>query len=362
MVSGTASPTRRRGLAAALFAVWLFVLLASSWALVRFPTAEPFAVEAVVLSFALLYGYAVWPVAPTVASIVAFGVLAAVIMYPREKAGELPPALLVEVFAPVALAGVVIFHVRRRDEAVRRTHLLAEGNRRRAVARERLGRMTSHELRSPLTIATGYVDQLLVGEPSEDRRDDLRTVRDELARLARVSERLLRAVTLDLGAPEEPTDARVLLEEVRRRWDVVVDRDLVVVSELRTVPINAERLRAALDTLMENSVRYTRQGDRICLFSRAVGGYAEVGVTDAGSGLSEELIARINSGQDLPHDGDESPEGAEAASERLRDMYSQTGFGLRLVSGIARTAGGCLVATRSEHGGARVSMAIPLRS
>ena len=58
-----------------------------------------------------------------------------------------------------------------------------------------------------------------------------------------------------------------MLEEVRRRWSGVVDRDLVVDSRVHLVPVNGERLRAALDTLVENSVRYTVDGDRICLFS-----------------------------------------------------------------------------------------------
>lgn len=356
---GSASPTPERGLGAVLFAVWLLVLTAATWALLRFPTAEPYAVEAVVLSFALLYGFGVWPVPPTAASIVAFGILAALIMYPREKAGELPPALLIEVVAPVALAGVVIFHVRRRDEAMRRARLLAEANRRRAAARELLGRMTSHELRTPLTIATGYIDQLLLNEPARQRRDDLCMVRDELDQLARVSERLVRAVALDLGAPEEVTEVGVLLDEVRRRWDVVVDRDFVVASDVQAVPVNADRLRAALDTLVENSVRYTGPGDRICLFSTAARGIVEVGVADAGTGLSGEMIGRINSGQGLPSGLDGSADGAEALSGRLQDMYSQTGFGLRLVAGIARSAGGRLVAARSDYGGARVALAIP---
>ena len=126
--------------------------------------------------------------------------------------------------------------------------------------------MTSHELRTPLTIAMAYVDQMLMGEPTGRRRDDLQTVREELTQLGRVSERLVRAVALDLGAPEGATDVRAVLEEVRRRWEVVVDRDLVVESETQTVSINADRLRAALDTLVENSVRYTRTGQRVCLF------------------------------------------------------------------------------------------------
>ncbi len=353
-MSGTASPRPDRGVGEALFGIWVLVILAGTAALLLFPADELFAVEAVLLAFAVLYGFGRWPTGWTVAAMVAFAVAAGYAMYPRVVAGTIPPAQLVEVVAPLTVGAVVIYHVRRRDEALRRVELLAEGNRRRAAARERLGRMTSHELRTPLTIATGYVDQLLEGEPDGPRRDDLDTVREELTRIARVSERLIRAVALDLGAPEEPTDLTVLLEDVRRRWEVVVDRDFVVTVGVGTAPVNADRLRAALDTLVENSVRYTAAGDRIRLYSLRAGTDVEIGVDDAGSGLTTAMVAHINEAV-----GDAQDVEALGPAGRLRDMYSQTGFGLRIVAGIARSAGGRLVASTSDDGGARIALAIP---
>ena len=260
--------------------------MAAAVSLVLSPVQEMVTIEVVIFSFAALYGFGVWPVVPTAASVAVFGVFAAAVMVPRTMQGELPAVELIEVVAPMTLAGIVMFHVRRRVQAVDRANRLAEADRRRAAARDRLSRMTSHELRTPLTIAGGYVEHLLADERDDLRREDLLTVRDELFQLGRVSERLVRAVSLDLGAPEDSTDVCAMLEEVRRRWSGIVDRDLVVDSRVHLVPVNGERLRAALDTLVENSVRYTDDGDRICLFSALVDGHAEVGVADSGSGLS----------------------------------------------------------------------------
>jgi two-component system, OmpR family, sensor kinase len=360
VVSGTALPRTEPGLRAWLFALWLVILAVAAVSLVLAPVEELVTIEVVIFSFAALYGFGVWPVVQAASSVLAFGAFAGVVMVPRAWRGELPPVELVEVVASVALAGIVMFHVRRRVQAVDRANRLAEADRRRAAARDRLSRMTSHELRTPLTIATGYVEQLLVDEREDQRREDLLTVRDELVQLARVTDRLVRAVALDLGAPEETTDVTALLEEVRRRWSGVVDRDFVVDSTVRTVPVNGERLRAALDTLVENSVRYTVDGDRICLFSASVDGHAEVGVADSGPGLSDELILRIVAEDEGPQDEVDTSIGADAAAQRLRDLYSRTGFGLRLVAGIAQTAGGRVVASRSPYGGACVALAIPL--
>lgn len=359
-MSGTASPGTEQRLGTGLFATWLLILVAAAVSLVLSPVQEMVTIEVVIFSFAALYGFGVWPVVPTAASVAVFGVFAAAVMVPRTMQGELPAVELIEVVAPMALAGIVMFHVRRRVQAVDRANRLAEADRRRAAARDRLSRMTSHELRTPLTIAGGYVEHLLVDERDDLRREDLLTVRDELFQLGRVTERLVRAVSLDLGAPEDSTDVCAMLEEVRRRWSGIVDRDLVVDSRVHLVPVNGERLRAALDTLVENSVRYTDDGDRICLFSALVDGHAEVGVADSGSGLSDELISRIVSDADAPQDEVDTTPGADAASQRLRDMYSRTGFGLRLVAGIAQTAGGWVVASRSVYGGARVAIAVPV--
>ena len=359
-MSDTASPRTDRRLGAGLFVAWLAVLCAAAVSLVLGPVEEMVTIEVVIFSFAVLYGFGVWPVAPTATSVMAFGAFSAGVMVPRTLRGELPAVELVEVVGSVALATIVMFHVRRRVQAVEQATRLADADRRRAAARDRLSRMTSHELRTPLTIATGYVEQLLVDEREEQRREDLLTVHDELVRLARVTDRLVRAVALDLGAPEEPTDVGALLEDVRRRWSGVVDRDLVVDSRVHLVPVNGERLRAAVDTLVENAVRYTLDGDRICLFSTSVDGHAEVGVADSGSGLSDELIIRIAGEGDQPHDAVDTSVGADAAAQRLRDLYSRTGFGLRIVAGIARSAGGRVVASRSVYGGARVALCIPL--
>ncbi len=357
MASATASPGRDPRAGQALFGLWIVVLLVSGLSLLCFPTLELIAIELVILAFAVLYGFGSWPIGRTVLSVVGFAVYAAAIMLPRVLREELPPIELVEVFTPVLLAAVVIYHVRRRDAAIDEVAELAAADRRRAVARDRLGRMTSHELRTPLTIARGYVDQLVAGEPDDERRDDLTTVREELDQLTRVTDRLVRAVSLDLGAPDAPADAGALLEDVRRRWAVVVDRDLVVRASVGSVAVNTERLRAAVDTLVENSVRYTAPGDRICLFSELVDGRVEVGVSDAGPGLSEDLIDRINNG---PAGLDDEQESTDLSSQ-LRDAYSQTGFGLRIVHSIARSAGGRLVAGTNTDGGSRLALSVPAR-
>ena len=70
-------------------------------------------------------------------------------------------------------------------------------------------------------------------------------------------------------------------------------------------------------------------------------------------------MMRINRSADAPPVPGDGALTLDDRSGMLRDMYSQTGFGLRLVAGIARSAGGHLVASASEYGGARVALSVP---
>jgi signal transduction histidine kinase len=79
--------------------------------------------------------------------------------------------------------------------------------------------------RTPLSIATGYVDLLLRAEVGSQHRQDLEIVRDELGRLGRAGDRLLRMIRLQ-DMPDRTTfDLSQLITETVERWGVVADRD-----------------------------------------------------------------------------------------------------------------------------------------
>jgi len=109
-----------------------------------------------------------------------------------------------------------------------------------------------------------------------------------------------------------------------------------------------EGLRACLDTLIENALRYTRTEDTIRLFSFHRDGRLWVGVGDSGPGLDRKTAADINAGiRKRPVDPSRS--GTARASA---DPLSQTGLGIGLVQDVAGARGGRLLAGRSREGGA----------
>ena len=123
---------------------------------------------------------------------------------------------------------LMVWHAQRRQSALAAVTLMAARERELAQDRERLTRLTSHEMRTPLTIARGYVEMLLAGDPDEARRRDLAVVDDELDRLTRVTERLVRAIRLQGDADVEQVDLDLVLHQTAERWAPVAQRRWVV--------------------------------------------------------------------------------------------------------------------------------------
>jgi two-component system, OmpR family, sensor kinase len=203
-------------------------------------------------------------------------------------------------------------------------------------------------MRTPLTIAMGYLDLLLSAKPEAGHRSDLLVVRDELGRLSRAGERLLRMIRLQDDLRPERVELDELFHQIANRWSTVADRNWVVSPGASTCFVSAERLRACLDTLIENALRYTECGDVIRLTSFRSHGTVYLGAADSGPGFSDELAAAINN-QDF------------RTTQQLTETSAggQTGLGLGLLHEMVAASAGKVLAGRSAEGGALVLMALP---
>jgi signal transduction histidine kinase len=204
-------------------------------------------------------------------------------------------------------------------------------------------------MRTPATIASGYTELLLAAETDDGRRNDLEVIRSELARLVLASDRLVRAIRIPEQDQRQDVALGDLVAETVDRWHVVADRAWVADTEPLSLNWSPDRIRAALDTLIENALRYTEDGDTVRVIARRQGAEVVVGVADSGSGMSPRMVAVLN--------GVALPEGEASLTD---DPKGQTGLGLTLVDEVAAVRGGRLAAGRSAEGGALVLMVLPV--
>lgn len=297
-------------------------------------------------AFALLYGLGNWSLRMAVAGVVVNTAVTGLILSLRAAGGVITWQETSEIPLMGLLAVLMVWHVRRRQQALAGVTLIAEQARDRAYDREQLMRLTSHELRTPLTISRGYVELVLKRVTDPETRRDLDIVDDELDRLTRVTARLLRVIQLQGETEAALVELDDLLRQTVERWTPVARRNWVVQAEAGAYEGSAERMRASLDTLIENALRYTADGDTVRIAATRDDDRIEVVVADSGRGMSAEQITAIND--------------MATTATPPRDDLSQTGLGLGLVRGVAAARGGRLLAGTAPEGGAMLVLQLPL--
>ena len=143
-------------------------------------------------------------------------------------------------------------------------------------------------------------------------------------------------------------DVDALIQQTVDRWSTVAERTWVLDAHIGWAHAAPHRLRACLDTLIENSLRYTSLEGTIRLVGFRVRGNMCIGLADSGPGLSRDRVRAIgqNSLQLIDDDADER-------------QHSQSGLGLSIVQEVVRQRDGHLVAGRSAEGGALLLMVMP---
>ncbi len=158
----------------------------------------------------------------------------------------------------------------------------------------------SHELKTPITALHAHLENLLDGvERSEPETIQVMLAQSE--RLGRLVDQLLELSRLESGdvplhredVPLRPLVSRVLseIEVTRQRHDVELAQE--VPEGLPTVFADAERVHQVLFNLLDNAVRFTPPGGRICVSASGHNGSVDVAVRDTGPGIAAEHLPRV---------------------------------------------------------------------
>ena len=211
-----------------------------------------------------------------------------------------------------------------------------------------------HELRTPLAILRTELE--LAARPGRSRDDLVEAVTaagQETDRLFRLAEDLLLLARADNHQPflrPQRFSLPDLLSTAARGAAARGGARITVVrhgpAEL-TVDADQDRLRQAVDNLLDNAIRHAPAGTVVDVTTAAgLSGQITIEIADRGGGFPPEF---------LPH-AFERFHRAEAA--RTRDSGG-TGLGLSIVAAIAQAHGGRAIAANREGGGAVVTIELP---
>jgi len=253
--------------------------------------------------------------------------------------------------------GWTILHACEGAAALRQGVLLALERGARENERYEFFAAIGHELRTPLTSIRGYLETLIDGglDPRTLRRF-LQTTLKEAQRMERLLEGMFEFSLLDLSAQTMFASRSDLRERVAAAFDAIRpaarERGIALLESVvapALVALDGDACMQVLLNLLDNAVKYGREGGTICVSAAADARYVTLAVDDDGPGIAaherESIFGlRVRGSQ------------AQAAQR------PGTGIGLAIVKLIAERAGGEVRVKDAPLGGARFEVALPRRA
>ena len=212
----------------------------------------------------------------------------------------------------------------------------------------------SHELKTPLTVISGFAETLLDTDiaPAE-RRQFVLTIQSNVVRMQRIVDDLLDLARYESGgwvpnpiALDVSTAANDALAFAQAE---AAKRGLTLRAEIEPgaerVSADPTALRQILQNLIENAVRYTSSGG-VTVFAKREDSGVRVGVRDTGIGIPREHLSRIFERYYRVDAG------------RSREVGG-TGLGLAIVKHLAEAHGGTVQAASTVGEGTEIGVFLP---
>ncbi len=241
--------------------------------------------------------------------------------------------------------------IRINEELFETQRMLARSERL-AIAGQ-LAASLAHEIGTPLNAISGHVQLLTrtISPGDEATHKRLKIIENQIENIVRVVKDLL-ASTRDTTLTRKSTDLNEFLEELQLFAKPTLDMKHIRVQtrfdrHLPRIPVDALKLQQVLLNLINNSIDAMPNGGMIRIKTFKTGTGKEESVTvefsDTGTGIPAENLSRIFE-----------------PTFTTKRIGSGAGLGLAISRQIMKAHNGTIIAERSEDGGARFILTLPV--
>ena len=212
----------------------------------------------------------------------------------------------------------------------------------------------AHELRTPLAILQGQLENMLSGVEKPEP-EKLFSMQEEVMRLTRLVAEL-RDLSLaqvnQLELHRQPVQVNELLERAAAMIQPLLEEKRLTIEkdlapDVPVLQLDPDRLNQVVYNLLNNAIRYTKTGTLITVGTALEGGSVVITIADQGPGIAQA---------DLPHIFEQF-----YRSDKARARASgSSGIGLALAKSFVENQGGTLSAENRSEGGAKFVIRFPL--
>ena len=277
---------------------------------------------------------------------IVYGILG--ILVEHESLSSFEYSVLLSILGECALAFVNLDNEKAKEEA----SMIA----RKEKLRANLLRTISHDLRTPLTSISGNACNLCNHYEmldNETRKQIFSDIYDDSEWLIQLVENLLSVTRIENGEMKLNQSIEIMddvIDEALKHIDRnKVEHDIEVCrpEELIIANIDAKLIMQVVINIVNNAIKYTLPGSKICIRGIKKDGKAQISVADNGPGISDEVKPHIF-------------EMFYTGNNTIADSHRSLGLGLALCRSIIEAHGGTLVLTDNIPRGCIFTFTLPL--
>lgn len=161
--------------------------------------------------------------------------------------------------------------------------------------------ITSHNLRTPLTIIEGYMEMLRSSELPEKVSAMLDTIESGLKTLASFSEDILTIASIESGnttLSSHNIEINEIFKGIYETYSSVAEQKQItfnwqVQDSQKVVLVSKTNIRGVVRNLLDNAFKFTKQSGRVSLEVQTINNDLIIKVSDTGIGIAPEEMPKL---------------------------------------------------------------------
>lgn len=191
--------------------------------------------------------------------------------------------------------GIIAYSIEYIKKSVELNHQLIKVEKLKAV--EQMGAAISHEIRNPLTAASGFV-QLLNDEylPRHKRKEYLSIVKEELNSAERVIQDYLTFAKPSLVSNEELNVKNELKQIISILTPIANQNSVEIITDFSVIGFikgDRQRFRQCFINILKNAVEAMPNGGQLYIETHFSQDYVTICIRDTGIGMTSEQLERL---------------------------------------------------------------------